>query len=71
MILPVFASLRTSTDPIRRRQDLRAHEEQTYSYLRQSVAPNGIVLDSDLRGTLSAAIGLPVYDIVKNEKYDI
>ncbi len=37
------------------------------------VAPNGIVLDSDLLcDTLSGAIGLPVYDIVKNrEKYDI
>jgi len=31
------------------------------------VAPNGMVLDSDtLCGTLSQAIGLPVYDIVKN-----
>lgn len=31
------------------------------------VAPNGIVLDSDiLCSTLSQAIGLPVYDIVKN-----
>ncbi len=33
------------------------------------VAPNGIVLDSDLLcSTLSAAIGLPVYDIVKNRE---
>ena len=32
------------------------------------VAPNGIVLDSDiLCGTLSQTIGLPVYDIVKND----
>lgn len=31
------------------------------------VAPNGIVLDSDLLcSTLSEAVGLPVYDIVKN-----
>jgi hypothetical protein len=37
------------------------------------VAPNGIVLDSDLLcSTLSAAIGLPVYDIVKDrDKYDV
>ena len=32
------------------------------------VAPNGIVLDSDtLCRELSARIGLPVYDIVKND----
>lgn len=37
------------------------------------VAPNGIVLDSDLLcSALSAAIGLPVYDIVKDrDKYDV
>ena len=35
------------------------------------VAPNGIVLDSDiLCRELSQRIGLPVYDIVKNE-YEI
>ena len=34
-------------------------------------APNGIILDSDLLcRELSAKIGLPVYDIVKNE-YEI